>query len=372
MRTLVMAGLCFGAVAQVDAQAADSAAFLIRLGHDTTAIERYVRTGNQLVAEAVSRSPATVLHRMVYTFDPRGRVTSSEYTQRRPGETNPLVQVRIQFQGDSAVIETRQGAAAARTQRIAAGDVIPIAGPFYTPYELAVMRALGGNGSASLLSGTNTPAIRVQRVGQDSVVLNNQFDEPMRAHIDARGRLLHLHTPAYTTVQRMRWVDIERFGNDFAARDASGRALGNLSPRVTVRRRVGTANVWLDYGSPRMRGRPVWGGLVPYGRVWRLGANDAAHIATDRPLQIGSVTLQPGTYTLFLLPNTTSDWQLVVNRATGMSGLDHDPAQDVGRIPLTVTTSANVTEAFLIDVTPPGVLTIAWDRMSASVPIQVR
>ncbi|MEX2285428.1 MAG: DUF2911 domain-containing protein [Gemmatimonadota bacterium] len=375
MKILVAGMLMASGGAAVSAQA-DSAAFIIRLGTDTTAIERYVRSGNQLIAEVVSRSPATVLHRMAYSFDARGRVSGTEYTQRRPGESAPLVRTTIQFQGDSAIIETRQGANPTRTQRMAASDVIPIAGPFYTPYEIAVMRALGGAGSATLLSGSSTPVIRVQRIGRDSVVLNNQFDEPMRAHIDTRGRLLHLHTPAYTTVERMRWVDLDQFAREFAARDAAGKSMGNLSPRVTLRRRVGAANLWLDYGSPRMRGRPVWGGLVPYGRLWRMGANDAAHIATDRTLQIGTVTVQPGTYTLFLMPTTANEWQLVVNRASAISGLDHDAAQDIGRTALTLSPRAAPSEAFQIDIAPAqgagGVLSITWDRMTATVPIQVR
>ena len=128
----------------------------------------------------------------------------------------------------------------------------------------------------------------------------------------------------------------------------------------------------LIYSRPQKNSRTIFGDLIKYGSTWRLGANDAAHIATDRPLQIGSVTIQPGTYTLFLLPNSANNWQLVVNRVTGISGLDHDPAQDIGRVPLTVTTTSAPAEAFAIDVTPAGQLVIAWDRITASVPIQVR
>ncbi len=358
------------------AQSADSAAFIIRLGHDTTVLERYVRTAQQLSAEAVQRSPTTMLHRLTLNFGPRGAVTGGEWTVRAPGATQPLSRRVIRFQGDSAIIENTQ-AGGTRTQRVASADAIPLAGPFYTPYELAMMRAVAGGAAADtvlLLPGAATVPIRVQRVGRDSVVLNNQFDEPMRAHIDANGRLLHLRTPAYATVERVRWIDLDMHARDFAARDASGKALGQLSPRAALRQRIGEANIWLDYSRPAKRGRPVWGGLVPWGQVWRMGANDAAHLATDRTLEIGNLTIAPGTYTLFLLP-AQSGWQLIINRATGMSGLDYSTAQDIGRIPLTTETLQRPVESFTLEAreaSAGGILAIAWDNLQASVTFRVR
>ena len=373
MASLITLGAALDAAA---AQTTDSAAFIIRLGHDTTVIERYVRTPQQLRAEAVQRSPSTMLHSLTLTFDARGIVTSGEWTVRAPGAAQPASRRLIRFQGDSAVVENTQGGAT-RTQRVRAADAIPLAGPFYSPYELAMMRVVGGSAqidTVALLPGAEPVGIRVQRVGRDSISLDNQFGEPMRAHIDARGRLLHLKTPALATVERVRWIDLDRAAQGFAARDATGQGLGMLSPRVAARQRIGAANVWLDYSRPGKRGRPVWGTLVPWGQVWRMGANDAAHFATDRTLQIGNVTVAPGTYTLFLLPNQ-SEWQLIINRATGMSGLDYDAAQDLGRVALNVSTLERAVEAFTLEARPAangGSLVIAWDNRTGTVPITVR
>jgi hypothetical protein len=131
--------------APLSAQTADSATFIIRLGNDTTAIERYVRTPRQLVAQAVQRSPNTMLHRLVVDFDARGAVTGGEWSVQAPGANQPQTRRTIRFLGDSATIETTQGGTA-RTQRIRAADAIPIAGPFYSPYELAMMRGSGRSG----------------------------------------------------------------------------------------------------------------------------------------------------------------------------------------------------------------------------------
>ena len=362
--------------APLAAQSADSAAFIIRLGTDTTAVERYVRTDRALHAEAVSRSPSTMLHRLSMTFGEDGRVTGAVYTQHRPGTDAELRRVVVSFTGDSARMETVMGSNS-RTQTVAAANAIPLAGPFYAPYELAMMRAVSGNQASlrvPLLAGSDTVGIPVARLGADSVTLTNQFGEPMRAHIDARGRLLHLNTPAFTTVERLDWVDLDALARDFAARDHTGGGLGMLSPRAAYRTVVDGANVWVDYSRPGMRGRPIWGALVPWGAVWRMGANDAAHIAVDRTVELGGVVLEPGTYTLFLIPDEDA-WTLIVNRATDISGLAHDASHDVGRAVMRVETMPQAAEQFTIrveDTDDAGVLWLQWDRTRASVPLRVR
>lgn len=362
------------AAAPAEAQKPDSAAFLIRLGSDTTVVERYVRTGNRIEAEAVQRSPSTVMHRLSMELGPNDRVRSARWEAHPIGGGDPLIRRTVTFGGDSATVETTQ-AGRTTSRRVAAKEAVPVMGPFYTPYELAIMQGLARKRPrVTLLSGFGTVDIPVERVGRDSVALTNQFSEPMRASVGPRGRLLAIHTPAYTTVQRMPWVDLPAMAREFAGRDAVGKGMGALSPRETFRTHVGNANLWVDYSRPAMRGRPIWGGLVPYDRVWRMGANDAAHLSTDRPLELGGLTLQPGTYTLFLHP-TADAWQLIVSRQTGISGLAFEPDQEIGRVAMTKESIAEPVEAFTIAVNGregEGTLSIAWDRTRASVPFRVR
>lgn len=374
--SVLAAALLLAATAPAGAQRADSAAFIVRLGNDTTAIERYVRTPERLVAEAVQRSPATVLHRLEVDLDPRGAARRSVYTITGPEGGAPLLTRTTTYGRDSAAVVQQQGTGT-RTGRVAIDGALPVSGPFYSPYELAMMRAAAGRApraTVQLLQGFATVDIPVERIGRDSMALQNQFGEPMRARVDARGRLLHLRTPASATVERTGWVDLDAFTRDFAERDRTGRGMGPLSPRQTFRRRVGEANLWVDYGRPSMRGRAVWGALVPHGEVWRMGANDAAHLATDRTIELGGLTLEPGTYTLFLLP-TADAWTLIVNRRTGTSGLAYEPAQDVGRIPLAPEPAEPSMEQFTIELRggeEEGLLSLGWDRRRASVPIRVR
>jgi len=361
------------------AQAPDSAAFIIRLGTDTTAVERYVRTAELLTAEAVQRSPNTLVHRLQLRLAPDGRIWSGEYEVRAPGATEPLSSRTFQYPagtGDSVIIQLNQGGTTRRVA-VAGGAAIPVIGPFYLPYELALQRLVrAGQDTATvpLLTGTSLGATRIQRTAGDTLAITNQFNEPMRAWVDASGRLMGLQTPAYVSVERTRWLDLPSMAREFAARDAAGRGLGALSPRATLRTRAGEANVWLDYSRPGKRGRPVWGALVPYGEVWRLGANDAAHLSTDRTLQLGSLTVPPGTYTLFLQPAADA-WTLIVNRRTGIGGLDYSQSADLGRVPMTVETLTQTVEQLTIGIAQnQGAprLEISWGDRRGYVPVRVQ
>jgi hypothetical protein len=354
-RFLVMGAWLFAMTTPLHAQRADSAAFVVRLGSDTTSIERYVRTSDRLVAEAVVRSPSTVVHRLTLFFNTANQAERGTYTASRPGSSTNLGEREITVPN----------------------GMVPVVGPFYSVYELGMMRAAAAGTprmEVPFLAGVDTVKIPFQRVGSDTLSLTNQFGEPMRAHVDARGRLLHLNTPAYVSVERLKWIDLDRLAANFAARDSVGKGMGQLSPRSTTRTTVAGANLWLDYSRPAMRGRPIWGKLVPFGAVWRTGANTAAHLSTDRTIELGGLTLAPGTYTLFLLPDV-SEWYLIINRQTGMSGLERNPAQDLGRVKLTLeelTTPKESFEIVVAELEKQGRLSFSWDRTRAYIPFTVK
>jgi hypothetical protein len=138
---------------------------------------------------------------------------------------------------------------------------------------------------------------------------------------------------------------------------------------------VGGAKVTVDYGRPSMRGRKVFGGIVPWGEVWRLGANAATQLITDHDLVIGDTTIPAGTYSLWLIP-TASEWTLIINKQHGQWGTEYDPAQDLARIPVTVTALSEPVEQFTMGVTADGgssgTLSMEWETTEGTVPFTVR
>lgn len=92
--------------------------------------------------------------------------------------------------------------------------------------------------------------------------------------------------------------------------------------------------VTVDYNSPRMKGRIIMGGVVPYDKVWRTGANPATTLKTATNLKIGTLSVPAGTYTVYTLPSK-SGWLLIINKQNGQWGTEYDQKQDLGRTPMT-------------------------------------
>ena len=148
-----------------------------------------------------------------------------------------------------------------------------------------------------------------------------------------------------------------------------------LSPRDTVSLELGTGRrVYIDYGRPSMRGRRIMGGLVPYGRVWRTGANAATTLVTDVDLELGGTAVPRGTYTLYTIP-TASGWTLIVNRQTGQWGTQYEPARDFARIPMRVSRLATPVEQFTMSLergrAGAGTLALSWENTRAWLPFRV-
>ncbi len=105
------------------------------------------------------------------------------------------------------------------------------------------------------------------------------------------------------------------------------------SPPATANVSVAGGTITIKYNSPQMRGRKIMGALVPYGKVWRTGANPATTLITSVPLKFGALLVPAGTHTLYSLPSEDA-WQLILNNQTGQWGLTYNQSMDLGRIPM--------------------------------------
>jgi hypothetical protein len=105
------------------------------------------------------------------------------------------------------------------------------------------------------------------------------------------------------------------------------------SPPATASVTVAGGTIDVKYHTPKMRNRKIMGSLVPYGQVWRTGANDATTIVTSVPLKFGTLTVPAGTHTIYTLPGENG-WQLIINNQTGQWGTEYHQEQDLGRVPM--------------------------------------
>ena len=147
-----------------------------------------------------------------------------------------------------------------------------------------------------------------------------------------------------------------------------------LSPPAKAEATIDGRKLTIDYSAPSKRDRQILGGLVPYGKVWRTGANAATTFTTPTDVMIGNLHVPAGTYTLFTIPNE-KEWTLIVNKKTGQWGTQYDESQDLGRVTMSVKSLPKTVETFEIGVKPgkakTGTLTMAWENTEASVPIMI-
>jgi hypothetical protein len=146
------------------------------------------------------------------------------------------------------------------------------------------------------------------------------------------------------------------------------------SPHEKAEATVDGAKITIEYGRPYMKGRKIFGGLLPFGQVWRTGADEATTLTTDKTLVFGSTQVPAGKYTLYTIPGE-QDWTLIINKQTGQWGTQYDQAQDLGRVKMTRTAAASPVEQLTIGITDTpagGTVKIEWADASASADFTVK
>lgn len=141
------------------------------------------------------------------------------------------------------------------------------------------------------------------------------------------------------------------------------------SPPAETAVAIGGNKVVIKYSSPSMRGRKIFGELVPFGKVWRAGANEATALHTDAAIILGDLTVPAGDYTLFVIPEKDS-WTLIVNKQTGQWGLTYNQEQDLGRTKMKLAKIAPM-ESYKMTLSDHD-LKLEWEETSASVPLKLK
>src|SRR5574341_1237 len=355
---LTVLALLLAGPLRAQAGSADEGAFIVRLGSDTVAVERFWRAGPVLSGRCLTRTPRTTLREYRVFLDSAGGAEGFELRRVRPWQ--------------------RSDTAAAWTRELKGdqGAAIPaIGGNCWGMWELATRRLVqSGAATASQLtlapgSPDEVNTVPLARIGRDSVTLEVIANLPYRVAVDSKGRVRGAGWAGDWSVERVTGLDLDPFLVAFAARP-----LGQLSPADSVPATVGGAPISIHYSRPAMRGRRIFGHIVPWGAVWRTGANEATIFETSADLQIAGQAVPAGKYSLWTVP-TPGGWTLILNRNTGQWGTDYDAQHDFLRLPMQVAALPEPRERLTIAVEPRGnrgMLTLEWETTRASVELRTR
>jgi hypothetical protein len=391
-RSILTALACAALAAPLAAQP-HTGVYVVRLGKDTVAVERFSRSApNEYQVEQALASPTSRLFHTHIALAPSGDVASVFYMQHSiANPTGPLVaSTQVAVTGDSATLVAKRGDSTLAPRKVAGvAGALPTLPTAFFGFELAAMRVLAAKQdrmSVAFLGPNGVLRYTAFRVGADSMVFDLQ-SAPLtyRAKIDPTGRILGMHARGSTfqiVLERVASADPTAIATKWAA----GPAMGAYSPADSAALSVGGASVGVRYSRPAKRGRVVFGdsglAMEPYGKVWRTGANEATRFTTDRDLLIGDATVPAGTYTLWTHLDRAG-WKLIVNKqilrpdgsGRPLWGTMYDATQDLVKVPMTMSRLASPLEQMRIALEPQGagaVLRVQWDTTQASVPLRAK
>jgi hypothetical protein len=145
-----------------------------------------------------------------------------------------------------------------------------------------------------------------------------------------------------------------------------------VSPACTIKQHVGLTDIEIAYSRPSMKDRQIFGSLVPFGTVWRTGANAATKITFSTPVKLNGTDIAAGTYALYTIPGE-NEWTIIINKGVGKSGTQYDEKEDVVRFKTTAVNWDTSIETFTIEFNQirddSAIINLVWEK--TVVPIKV-
>ena len=399
MKRLLVAAFAVTVAACQSNQPAEHYGFVATLGNDTVSLESVTRSGDKLTSDEVDRFPRVEERHTEITLAPNGGIRHLVMDVTTPSaRTSPRERhIVADVTGDSAIMTKRDSVGNMRWAFATGGaPVVAHVPQMYSLYELCFVAARKHFATAAATAGDTFPLRQlyidrefdrfplghamVRRRQRDTLdVWHDWLSGIGEATVDSAGRLLH-YSGAGTTYK----VDVTRLSappsvapvaERFAAAEAKGGGVAQLSVGDVARGTIGTDTIVVTYSRPLARGRQLLGGVIPYGEVWRTGANAATQFMTSDPITLAGLKLDAGSYTLWTLPQPTGT-QLIVNKQTKQWGTEYNPARDLGRASMASDTARAPVEEFTISIVPAdaqhGSLVMEWGPFRWTAPIVAR
>jgi|SRR5690606_4073310 len=140
------------------------------------------------------------------------------------------------------------------------------------------------------------------------------------------------------------------------------------SPAATATGKVNGAEITIKYSSPYVKGREIWGGLVPYGKVWRAGANAPTTITTDKKIFVEGQELPAGTYSIYVIPEK-NEATVIFGKDSGMSASKYDASKDQLRVKVKTKKSSKMNESLVYTI-DNNAITLSWENLDIPVSLK--
>ena len=354
---------------------------IYKLGKDTTMAGYYELKGNQFNMEVLAR-PNVSVTKLKGTLFPNGEIETAEGHASRLGrDPRLLANYRLYVRGDSTFVEQQQPGQPLSISRFAGRGVIAnaIGTPFRYFLPLWVNYAPKNVGDSiitgHLTLGTNRKYI-IKRIAKDQLYVGSTVTGMMTLYLDKNGMLKSIDAIGSSwnvTGSVTNRLDLKALTDYFVAQETAAGAAAINQPD-SIMAMLNNASFKIVYSRPKVRGRTIFGAVVPYDRFWRTGANAATRLVTDHTLVFGDKELPAGTYSIWTLPSQ-SGWTMMFNSQANIWGTEYNPAFDVLRVPMQSEQIPDLVEEFTIEVKPArggGLFNVIWEKTKASAQFRVK
>lgn len=364
-----------------------------RLGVDTVVVEASRREGSRITGTIVNVAAGMLVQRYEVDLDADHQVgalrswTVDDLSDPRPTDGDPQLSVVVT---DDSIRVTRAGSdGPVRSAIPALPGAVPLLDAFFnSPIALLDMALqIARVADADKLhiyyvGGSEVDEPDLERVDVGHVAFAYPLAEryPMlagarvHARLDAAG-LVELDARETTfkiVTERRPWADALALAKEFRERGLGTGGFSTMSPPGRVSGRIGSVDVEVTYGQPSRRGRRIFPDVVPFGKVWRAGANAATRVTFSGNVLVGRRPVPAGSYSVWVLPGGRAD-TLILNKADRVWGVGYDAVQDLVRVPMRRERLRDPVETLEYGITGEGTagrLELAWDDRRLSVTVE--
>ena len=348
------------------------------LGIDTTMIGYYQVEDHNFQFKVLGRSNALTVTTLSGSLYPTGELkeaTGYSYLPDTRGEGKRLTEYHAYVSSDSTYFSQVRDGNESLTRYSARGMVANAIG---TPF-LFMLPVLAGYApknvgeivnSYHLIFGQNRP-FTIKRVTTDMVEMGSQVMGYFKVYFDRDGKLRSIDGIGSSWNVKGSFydeLDMDEYIRQFIVKEQQ-QPLRALNKKDSVIAKINDVDIRLDYSRPSVRGRVIFGEVVPWNRVWRTGANEPTKITINKPIYFSGKELPPGEYSIFTRP-AKEGWTLIINKQTNMWGTDHDPENDLLHIPMqsgVLDTPLELMTIEIIEQGSEGILNVIWDTTKAFV-----
>ena len=363
---------------------ADKGVLFLKLGNDTIAVQQYKMIGDSVITTIIFKPAGIVVSKGNGTLYPDGNLRSMNsivYKESPEGVLQQTAENKLYTRNDSTFIEINSnGKKTIKTygKKCLVTNDMDITTFYVFPYWGHIAPARVNDsiiGNHFGLGGSRPFTIkRISRnrvTGGSSLMGTVKFDYTdngsLRA-IDAVGSSLNFTG----TVEKN--IDMDSLINAYVKHQQEFGIMGARTSRDTAVVKIGTNKIEIDYWRPYMRGRKIFGNVVPWNRFWRTGANNATQLRISEPIYFENKKLDSGRYSIFTLPTPTG-WTMMINKQPDIWGTDYEAEKDLMRIPMKLENISSPVEQLTIhisQVNDGGTINIEWENTRAMIDFKTR